>query len=83
MIKGDKDLKILDQIEMIEDLMGGTDNSFKKSYYADRIVDLRKKLVEIYGKSKGGMIRKKKSNTTKKKTRTGIKVRGTKFKGIF
>ena len=77
----DKDLKILNQIESITDIMNKEKNSFKKSFYADKIVDLRKKLVDISKKAKGGMVNKKKDK--KKKARTGIKVRGTKFKGIF
>ena len=54
----DKDLKLLNQIESITDMMNKEKNSFKKSFYADKIVDLRKMLVDINKKAKGGIIKK-------------------------
>ena len=59
-------------------------NNFKQLGYANKLVDLRKQLKNIYStmpsssfKSKGGVIKKKKKN------KSVAKVRGTKFKGIF
>ena len=49
----DKDLKVLNKIESITDMMNKEKNSFKKSFYADKIVDLRKMLVGMYKKDGG------------------------------
>ena len=49
------DLKLLDQVEMIEELMNSTDDVNKQVFFADKLVDLRQQLLNFYqSKANGG-----------------------------